>query len=310
MSDNKEINLFDLLIMLWKKIKSFSIRTFNFFKEVLCLFIKYFWIVIPSIIIFAILGYWMTTPEKTKYSAEGIITFVPENQILIENEFQILNSLKNNESSLFKKEFNINQQQLSKLLEFKVFPIVDFQKDSIPDFVLPRNDYHTKTDTTNPIMRDMLAVRIILNGTTEYKPYLDGLVKYFNNRENLFKTDSISKSLIRNRIDFCDKELERLDRFSEYDYFGGGKQVLKTNQQQGITLESSRKNLYYKDMHNLIKEKNYLISYLTNKNDVINFTSQNMNVTSVPRIYRLLIYIILGFVLGITIAYLIKRRKE
>ena len=87
MSGNKEINLFDLLIMFWRKVKHLSIKTFIFLKNVLCLSIKYFWIVIPSIIIFSILGYWMTTPDKTKYNIEGIITFVPENQILIENEF-------------------------------------------------------------------------------------------------------------------------------------------------------------------------------------------------------------------------------
>lgn len=310
MSGNKEINLFDLLIMFWRKVKHLSIKTFIFLKNVLCLSIKYFWIVIPSIIIFSILGYWMTTPYKTKYNIEGIITFVPENQILIENEFQVLNSLKSNEASTFKKEFNINQQQLSKLLEFKIFSIVDFKSDSIPDFVSLKNINHAKIDTANPIMQDMLAVRIILNGTTDYKPYMDGLVKYFNNRENLLKVDSISKSLINNRIDFCNRELDRLDRFSEYDYFGGGKKVLKTNPNQGIILESSRKNLYYKDMHSLIKERNYLVSYLINKKDVINFTSQYMNITSVPRIQILFIYIIFGFMIGIIISYLIKIHRK
>ena len=44
MSDNREISLFELLIMMWRKTKKGISNLFCFIKSSLCLSVKYFWI--------------------------------------------------------------------------------------------------------------------------------------------------------------------------------------------------------------------------------------------------------------------------
>ncbi|EFI17085.1 conserved hypothetical protein [Bacteroidetes oral taxon 274 str. F0058] len=310
MSDNREISLFELLIMMWRKTKKGISNLFCFIKSSLCLSVKYFWIVIPVMILFVAAGHIVSLPVNTKYSAEGVATFFTENRLALETEIKTLNSLKNTDRAIFNKQLNLTDKQTEHLREIRVLPVIDFRSDSIPDAVAVANVPSLMSDTLNTVVPYMLSIRFILKGTTDYKPYMEGLVSYLDNIESLRTTDSVAKALTNSRIDFCNKEIERLERFSEYDYFGGGKFAVKTNYRDGITIEPSRRRLYYADIRDLIKEKDFLSAYIANKKNVINFVSPYMAVSCIPRKYILALFLVLGYLSGLLVSYLVQRRKR
>lgn len=310
MSDNREISLFELLIMMWRKTKKGISNLFCFIKSSLCLSVKYFWIVIPVMILFVVAGYIVSLPVNTKYSAEGVATFFTENRLALETEIKTLNSLKNTDRAIFNKQLNLTDKQTEHLREIRVLPVIDFRSDSIPDAVAMANVPSLMSDTLNTVVPYMFSIRFILKGTMDYKPYMEGLVSYLDNIESLRTTDSVAKALTNSRIDFCNKEIERLERFSEYDYFGGGKFAVKTNYRDGITIEPSRRRLYYADIRDLIKEKDFLSAYIANKKNVINFVSPYMAVSCIPRKYILALFLMLGYLSGLFVSYIVQRRKR
>lgn len=310
MSENRDITLIDLIIIIWRKTKQGVANVFCLIAASLCLSVKYFWIVLPAIIVALAAGFFYSSHERTKYSAEGVITFFTENRLAIDNEIKTLNSLKGNDRDKFNQLFGITDEQNRQLLEIKALPVIDYLNDSIPDVVAPKHSGSIYTDTINTMVHHMMGIRFILRGTTDYKPYMDGLVAYFDNLPKLRNTDSVAKSMTAERIAFCQQEIERLERFSEYDYFGGGRVAVKTRYSDGITIEPSRKKLYYENMQELINQKDYLTSYLTGKERVINFISPYMNVLSIPRYIVLTLFLFIGFVLGATIAYFVDRRRQ
>ena len=75
-----------------------------------------------SMVVFFALGYVATLPILTKYRVEGVATFFTENRLALENEIRVLNSLKETNSDLFNKKFNITQQQNNYLKEIMLLP--------------------------------------------------------------------------------------------------------------------------------------------------------------------------------------------
>ena len=312
MTDIREITLLELLIIIWRKLKKCLCEIFRFIKLTVCLSVKYFWVLMASMVVFFALGYVATLPILTKYRVEGVATFFTENRLALENEIRVLNSLKETNSDLFNKKFNITQQQNKYLKEIRLLPVIDFLNDSVPDVIAMENNAYIMSDTVNRVVPYMVSVCFIFRGNMDYKPYMEGLVSYLDHVESLRKTDSIAKATTMSKIAFYDKEIERLERLSEYDYFQADKGGLSLDysKKQGITIESSSKRLYYEDIKKLIKERDFLSNYASNKDHVINFMSPDMMVYSFSRIKLLAIFLIVGLAVGIVLAHCIYRRRR
>lgn len=312
MSENREINLIELLIIIWRKIKRGIANIFHLVVASLRISIKYFWVVLPIVIIFLIGGYFFSSKHRTKYNADGIITFFTENRLSVDNEIKTLNSLKSNNRARFNELFGITDEQNSRLIEIRALPIIDYLNDFVPDVILPQMSNSIFKDSTSTVVTHMMGIRFILRGTTDYKPYMDGLVAYFDNLPQLLSIDSVAKEMANNRIRFCQQEMERLERLSEYEYFGGGNRFsLNTGSKKdggGIIIEPSRKKLYYENIQELIEEQDALLSYVTGKEHVINFVSPYMNVFCIPRYIIMALFMIIGFVVGATTAYFIDKQ--
>lgn len=265
-----------------------------------------------SMVVFFAMGYVATLPIITKYRVEGVATFFTENRLALENEIRVLNSLKETNSDLFNKKFNITQQQNNYLKEIRLLPVIDFLNDSVPDVIAMENNANIMSDTVNRVVPYMVSVCFIFRGNMDYKPYMEGLVSYLDNVESLRKTDSIAKATTIDKINFYNKEIERLERLSEYDYFQADKGGLSLDytKKQGITIGSSSKRLYYEDLKKLIKERDFLSNYASNKDHVINFMSPDMMVYSFSRIKILAVFLIVGLAVGIVLAHCIYRRRR
>ncbi len=306
MAEKQEVSLVDLILMCGRGIKRGFVGLWQLFLKSLRLSIVYFWIVIPIFVLVMVAGWFLTTKERTEYRAEGIIAFAEENRLFIAEEIAALNALRNNNPAEFEAKFGLQGRQLDYFMEFRTYPVVDYLNDSVPDLAVTKNTGSFVADSVNRVVQNMLQVRIYMKGTTDYQPYMSGLISYLNSQPNLIRIDSLSRVRTNERIEFCNTELDRLARFSEYDYFGGGekKMTLKTSWGGDLKLESSRKNLYYEDMRSLIKEKSYLeVQQARRDSAVANTLSPYMKVSDFPRMWKLAIFAIIGAVIAVAVAF-------
>jgi hypothetical protein len=310
MEEKREMNLFELIIACGRGIKRFFGGCINLACNSFRLAIQYFFIVIPVLAFFVFYGLHSTHPSKLIYKGRTTIQFMPETRMMIKNSLDGLNTLKNLDLPKFAQELNISEIDAKNLRFVDDFLVIDCKNDSVPDAVDYKRNKLVPADTINPAMNDRFALQIELKGATNFNVICDGLKYYFNSQKDIVRVDSMSKAVLKERIAMCDRELDRLDRFSEYDYFGGGKTSIHNSWKNGFSFEPSRENLYYVNMRDLLHEKNYLTAQLVSTPDVINFSSDVVKLVMTPRYVLVIFWTILGLGIGLLFALIFKRRKN
>lgn len=310
MEEKREMNLFELIIVCFNGIKSLFKSIISLFCQTIRLSLQYFWLVGLVIGLFIFVALYITTSKEHIYKSETMITFSKEIKPIIINELQAINTMRGLEFEKFAELLNLSREQAKKFREIRYYQVIDVLNDSTADFI----DFNRATnlsDSLNRCMHDRLGIRIYLKGSNDFRPFYLGLVNYFNKNQNIARIDSASKAIIAERIAFCNRELERLDKFSDYDYFGGSERdVVKINGRNGdIRLEPSRKQLYYIDMRDLLQEKNYLTHIASINKNVINLLSENPAVNTRPRWHFVVGFAAVGYIFGILFALIFKRRK-
>jgi len=256
-------------------------------------------------------AFYITKHEHRVYKSSAMITFSKEIKPMVIKELQAINTMAGAEKARFAELMNLLPEQAAQFKEIRYYQVIDFLNDSIPDIIDLKNKVNL-SDTISPCMTDHLGIKIYLKGSTDFRPYYQGLVNYFNKNQSIARVDSASKAMIAERIAFCNNELERLDKFSDYDYFGGEtRESVKLNfRNRDIRLEPSRKQLYYVDMRDLLKEKNYLTTFAASNKNVINFLSENPTIDIRPRWQLMIVFCVAGYIFSSILALMFKRRKQ
>jgi len=309
MEEKKEMNLFELIITGFNGLKLLFKSIINLFCQTIRLSLQYFWLVGLAVAAFCAVAFHITKQEKRIYKSSTMITFSKEIKPMVINELQAINAMRGFDFEKFAELMNLSCEQAAKFTEIRYYQVIDYLNDSIAD-VIAFNSANL-ADTLNPCMTDRLGVRIYLRGSADFRPYYLGLVNYFNKNQDIARVDSASKAIIAERIAFCDNELERLDKFSDYDYFEGNQRgAVNVSKKGEFRLETARKQLYYVDMRELLKEKNYLTNIATSNKNVINFLSENPTVNIRPRWHFMAVFAGAGYAFGLVLALLLKRRKQ
>ena len=309
MEEKREMNLFELIIICCKWIKSLYKSTINLFFQTIRLSLQYFWIVGLVVAIFISAAFYFTMSERRIYQSNTMITFSKEIKPMVINELLAINAMHGNDFAKFAELMNISQKQAKHFSEICYYQVIDFLNDSIADMI----DFKHKiklSDTINRCMPDRLGIRIYLKGDNDFTPFYQGLSNFFNKNKNIVRVDSASKAMLAERIAFCNKELERLDKFSDYDYFEGSERNIVRLNNYSLRIESSRKQLYYIDMRDLLREKNYLTNLAVSNSNVINYISENPNVDVYSRWKFMIFFVFFGYIFGLIFALIVKRRKQ
>ena len=310
MEEKREMNLFELIIVGFNGLKSLCKLIINLLCQTIRLSLQYFWIVGVIMGLFIFVAFYITTEEERVYKSNTMITFSKEIKPMVINELRAMNAMHGYDFARFAELMNLSREQAKEFRGIRYFQVIDFLNDSIADVIDMKNTMNL-ADTLNRCMLDHLGIRISLKGSFDFRPYYTGLVNYFNKNKIIARVDSASKAMITERIAFCDRELERLDKFSDYDYFeGSDRGAMNVSKKGEFRLETARKHLYYIDMRNLLKEKNYLTTFAASNKDVINFLSENPNVDIRPRWHFIVIFAAAGYLLGFMLALMFKCRKQ
>lgn len=295
------MNLFDFILLCCRAIGRFFKKIGVLLLQAIRLSVQYCWVVIPFAILGIVGGWFWIKPQLTTY--EGGVTIIYAEgmrDIVQDGLFDFLN-LPNEQ----KLEYGLTEEAVEGFRKISIYNIVDCNVDSIADFIDWDREINY-TDTLNFVVRDRVHLEIEMFGCNNFKAFEVALFNFFNSQNYLVEANKYCKDIQKQKLDYCTKEVARLDSFSTYDYFLRPRFL---GAEWGNHLISEREqNLYYQDLLIMLKKKNYMEMQVLSTPNVINFQTPFV-VKAMPPMYKYLIGLCLGLLVGILVALGVKHRK-
>ena len=301
--ENRDMNLFDFILFccksLWAVVKKLGVITLQFVR--FCL--HYCWVIIPFAILGVVCGWLWAKPFATMYRGEATIVYADGMRDVVHKGITDFFNLPDK----VKSDLGIHPDLLDRFYRVELYNVIDCNNDSIVDFI-DRSGRVAMSDTTNWIMRDRTHVVIKLMGSGECEPFKIALSRFFSSLEYTTKAHEHCKKIQQERLDYYTRELARLDSFSTYAYFErpvvSSFELVNTRDYQGVG-----SNLYYNDMEEVLKNKNYVEMQVLSTPDVINFQTPFI-LYAKPPMSKYKIGLMCGVVLGLAMALFLKYRRE
>ncbi|MDR1591864.1 MAG: hypothetical protein LBS16_03145 [Prevotellaceae bacterium] len=310
MEHRREMNLFEMLVTFFNWLKKLLTGLLRLLATTLKLTYHYAWMVAIVTVLFLACGLYLSRPTKQLYKGSTTILFSPDLRQYVQNGFEQLNSYCLAEPERLADALQIDDTLACRIRSIQTYPVIDLKNDSIPDFVDYDRTANFGTDTFNVVMPDRFGVKVAIRQSPDFMPIQQGIKRYFETQADFTRVNEASKALLLERIAFCNKELQRLDSLSNYDYFGEEKRMSMHLNGAVIRFEPSRYKLFYENMRDLLNEKQRLGYELAMYPDGVSFTTENMVVQTFLRLYKLALWTLVGYLFGVLCAWGFKRRKK
>lgn len=300
--ENRDMNLFDFLILCWKAMWRFLSRVGLFLLYTVRFGLRYSWIIIPFAVMGLLAGWVWIKPIATTYKCNATVLYAEGmREVVQESVIDFLN-LPYKE----KIEWGVDSVVLDRLDRFYMYNVVDCNADSVPDFV-DKNRRISISDTTHLVMRDRVHFELILSGTDKSGSFQTALTDFICSQPYVVEADKHCRKIREERLAYFTRELARLDSFSTYAYFNRP-QSSRVEVVNAEKYSSENKDLYYIDMMKVLKNKNHIERQILSTPNVINFQTPFV-AYAMPPIYKYAIGFVVGTILGFALALCIKYRE-
>ena len=299
--EHRDLNLFEFVLLCCKAIGRFFKWIVGVILKSLRLSLQYIWIVVPCVVL-GIVGAWLwTKPFATTFNGNATIMYAEGMREVV--HAGLVNFITLPEVS--KKEYGLNDEYIDAFKGLLMYDVIDCNADTVPDYI-DKNRSADLTDTLNVVMRDRVHLVLKLKGVSDFKPFEDALVKFFNTQPYLLEADRRCKKIQQEQLDYFTKEVARLDSFMTYDYFLKPRYL---GAEWGNHIISEREQeLYYQDMIIVLKNKNYLEMQKMSTPEIINFQTPFI-LYSMPIVFKYVIGLFGGVVLGLLLALAVKYKN-
>ena len=205
----KELNLSELLMLLFKGIGNLIKWLWNLFIQALRLSYRKKWIILGFIVAGLVWGYFASTPDKQIHKASITLKTVIKGSPYSKDFIKTLNADcgKKDKSSLAKK-LNISEEEAEKIVSLKSFYLVDIDADGILDQVDYKESF--KGDTINVWSNNFLYVEILSKDEKLFPTIREGIVYALNNDSSVQKEKAFMNLEHSDWVSMLDEELEKV----------------------------------------------------------------------------------------------------
>ncbi|HNZ80503.1 MAG: hypothetical protein ACOX59_02890 [Bacteroidales bacterium] len=205
----KELNLSELLMLLFKGIGNLIKWLWNLFIQALRLSYRKKWIILGFIVAGLVWGYFASTPDKQIHKASITLKTVIKGSPYSKDFIKTLNADcgKKDKSSLAKK-LNISEEEAEKIVSLKSFYLVDIGADGILDQVDYKESF--KGDTINVWSNNFLYVEILSKDEKLFPTIREGIVYALNNDSSVQKEKAFMNLEHSDWVSMLDEELEKV----------------------------------------------------------------------------------------------------
>ena len=313
MEDNnsKEINLLQLITIVFDWLKQIGIRIINLIGHILQLSFRRKITLIIAIGICVAVGQYMARKSARIYKAEAMaMIYGSDAQTVKEVSRQLENSLSSNNLISLATKLSLPDSVANNIAEISSFYVIDFMKDSVADVIDFENN-HSLTDTMNVKMRDRLYLRLKTRSIAQIPQVQAALLNYFNNNKVLKSQFETKKNELIQQIKICDSELMRIDSLAKVSYFKENEKQLSFDNNK-LLIGEQRKQLFYGELLRLQELKSAAQNKLSNYNQAVELPASFV-VNPMPlngRVKYGIFSILIGYVLGLLIAVFIENYKK
>ena len=301
--DNREMNLFDFIRLCWQAFCRFLSKLVLWGLQTVRLGLQYLWIVLPMIVLGFLGGWLWTKPAFTMYEGNATVLYAEGMREVVKEGFIDFLTLP---KEVKIEQYGLSEENIKDFDRLLFYNVIDCNADSVPDFVDEDKSVEI-SDTVNVVMRDRIHLVLRMDGSFDFDPFKRAFIKFFNEQDYIVAADKRCKLIQRERLDYFTKEVARLDSFSTYDYFVRPRYL---GSEWGNHIISEREQeLYYQDLMIALKHKNHLEMQVLATPDIINFQTPFIPY-SMPNVFKYLIGLVCGGLLGLLLALLIKYRAE
>lgn len=205
----KELNLSELLMLLFKGIGNIIKWFWNLFIQALRLSYKKKWIVLGFILAGLIWGYFASTPDKQVHKASVTLKTIIKGSQYSKDYIKTLNADcgKKDKSDLATK-LNITEEEAKKIVSLESFYLVDIGADGILDQVDYKENF--KGDTINIWSNNYLYVEISSKDEKLFSTIREGIVYALNNDPSVQKEKTFMNVEHSDWISMLNEELEKI----------------------------------------------------------------------------------------------------
>lgn len=312
----KETNLWDLIVRFFNWIGNL----FKMFCELLAkcvrLTFRKWWIVIPMMLIFLAMSLYYTRKDNKIYRADAIAVLNGPTVDMVQeawNQLRYAMSPNVRQEQSLPSLLNLDWGYVNTLRGFESFYVIDLMPDSIADYV----DYNHKfvnNDTLKAIMPNHIALRFRTKQPCNVSIIEDAIMNYLNSIPTFVSAYEARKTTIERQEKFYHDQVEKLDSLTSTFYFkeGVGYQTQFNRYENSLLIGKREIEIFVEDIENVIAmEKKVDKEYATCSAPVVLIN----HFTVCPKAYNGtlkygVISLIIGWLIGLLIAFPIERRKE
>lgn len=256
MKEDKDTNLFDLLIIFFRWIG----RCFNrlFAGIGWCLQLSFQHLVL-TIIICALgiaIGIFFSQPERRYYNVEGLAVLNgPSADITKEISKQLewtLPQTIHSEQNLI-QQCGISSEAAKSIKRMETFYAIDNLNDSTIDKI-DFNNKHDLTDTLNVRLQNYLYFRFRTKRIDKVSEIEQGLLHYFNNHPTMVEWNKIHQQQLSDAVNMYNQQILYLDSLSKKAYLDDPVHAKLTLHQNSLIIGEQKKQFFHEEISILQKQ--------------------------------------------------------
>ena len=155
-------------------------------------------------------------------------------------------------------------------------------------------------------MPDRKVIRIKAKGKDDFSEYKNSIIEFFESQPVLVHANAKRKEIEAKQLELIERDMLRLDSLSTYDYLQKP-QNLSLSMPGALLISERRQQIYSEYIISAIKRYQYTAMQIAQTPDIINFQTDFM-VTRFPKLWMWIIGIIVGGIIGVWIALILKYR--
>ena len=309
-----QTTLIDLFIAGGKACARAFGRLMDLIAAMLRLTWRKWYIVIPAFCIVAALQWYNSRLEHRTHQVDGIVLLNGPSIDHFREAYKALgvaSPLVEGRTAMDK--LGLSADVTKRLSKFTTYEVIDMLADGYPDIVDYRNKVQ-RNDTNIVRMQDRMAIRFYLKNDVQYLPQIEqALLAYFNNDPDMRAAYDVYVRDLKREAQFHHDQVEKLDSLTSVFYFhyAPATEQMQLNN-RNMLIGDRRIRLFIEDIETEMEHTRRVDQRLARATAPVVLEHELIATTSIQYhpIIRLCIAVMIGWIMGCLIAYLVEQRQR
>ena len=313
MEQPREMNLFDLCAAIGRGIGRGIKGLCHLFGNMLQLTIRQWWIVLIVVSLAVAAALYISRKENRVYEVNGVVMLNGVAKDVVARDYKALGKsndafAQQNLASMLQLDYS----QIAGCSYFETYDLIDFLADGVVDII--DYDIEVPYDTMSVHMPDMLALQFRTKQPNNVALMQEAILNYLNTRENIRAPYEQFRADLQREAKFHHDQLEKLDSLTSVFYFSSqtSAQVKLDRKHEELLVGTRAMKLFLEDIQDemkVLRTTDARLAYASAPVAIVSpFVLENQAINGPFKC--VVILVILGWVLGVTLAALVENRKQ